>query len=61
MTDYRIYKLDEHRRIVSPALILQRETDAAVSEVIKRQMTGLSVEVWDGQRCVGTILAVIRQ
>jgi hypothetical protein len=61
MTDYKIYRLDAAQRIVSPALIMQRETDDAVIEAIKRQMAGQSVEIWDGQRCVGTVLAVNKQ
>ena len=57
MTNYRIYKLDVDRRIVHPALILQRETDDEVLEAVRRSVCDYTVEIWDGARRVGTIQA----
>jgi hypothetical protein len=57
MAEYRYFQLNELIRVSAPTMVIQcRDDDEALSRgeaLVERW----SVEVWDGERRVGTILA----
>ena len=56
MTNYQIYLLDREGRTARPPRIMPLKDDAAALAEARKTLDDQTIEIWQGDRCVATLL-----
>jgi hypothetical protein len=60
MVNYQFYSLDRHGRTAGPPRVTQFKDDKAAMAEARKALHFQTIEIWQGDRCVATLLQMQR-